>query len=77
MSAKKTLVDVSKKNLANISWKIDSTNVSLKIALAISWQIFSAYFDQKKILFDVDQKIASVDVGLKTSLVVVKQNNPS
>jgi len=30
----------------------------------------------KKILFDVDRKIALVDAGLKTSMVVVRQNNP-
>ena len=77
MSAKKTLADVGKKNLANIGWKIDSTNVCQKISLAdVNWQIFQAYFD-KKTLFDVDRKIVLVDVGLKTSLVVVRQKNPS
>jgi len=77
MSFEKILADVGKKNLVNIGWKIDSTNVSRKIALAdISWQILSTYFDKKN-LFDVDQKIALIDVGLKTSLVVIRQNNPN
>jgi len=34
VSVKKTLTDVGKKNLVNIDWKIDSTNVSQKIAPA-------------------------------------------
>jgi len=38
---------------------------------------YSRHTLTKKSLFDVDQKIVLVDVGLKTSLVVVKQNNPS
>ena len=78
MLAKKTLGDVGKKNLTNITWKIDSTNASQKIVMAdISWQIFSTYFDNKKILFNVYQKIILVDVGLKISLVMVRQNNPN
>ena len=77
MLFEKTLANVSKKNLAIIDWKIDSSNVCRKIVPAdVNWQIFWAYFD-KKTLFDVDRKIALVDVDLKISLVVVRQNNPS
>ena len=48
MSAKQTLADVDKKNLANIGGKIDSTNVSQKIVSTdVSWQIFLVYFDKK------------------------------
>jgi len=55
MSFEKTLADVGQtnssrrwlKNLANIGWKLDSTNVSRKIAPTdVSWQIFPAYFDK-------------------------------
>jgi len=86
MSFEKTLASVGKKNpswrllknLAKIDWKIDSTNASQKISQAgVSWQIFPTYFDKKKTLFDVVQKIALVDVDLKTSLVMVRQNNPN
>ena len=65
MSAKQTSANVGKKNLANISWKIDSTKVSQKIVpVDVNWQIFPTYFD-KKTPFDVDLKIALVDVGFK------------
>jgi len=78
MSFEKILADVGQtnpsqhrlKNRLNQCWPKNSLDwCQLTNILNILWQ--------KKNLFDVDRKIALVDVGLKTSLVVVRQNNPS
>jgi len=56
MSFEKTLAMLAKQTLANIGWKIDSTNVSQKIApIDISWQIFPAYFNKKNYLMSTEK----------------------
>jgi len=85
MSFGKTLAGVGQTNpsrhwwkyLVNIDWKIDSTNVSRKIASTdISWQMFPAYFD-KKTLFDVDWKNSLSWYRFKNIISCGQANNPS